>query len=410
MKGAATSMTAVEVRATWSLASLFALRMLGLFLIVPVFAVHAPTLAGGDNQFLVGLALGIYGLTQGLLQIPFGAASDRFGRKKVIVAGLALFALGSFIGAFAQDIWTAIIARAIQGAGAISAAVVAFLADLTSDEHRTKAMAAIGASIGLMFALSLAGAPVLFEAVGMGGLFTLTGLLAVLAIPLTTHVVPAEPRVRGETGREVRASSLGAVLRDPELARLNFGIFALHAMQMALFVVIPPALAQYGGIPVSEHWKVYLPVVLVSFALMVPPIIVAERGGRMKAVFLSCVALMLLVQIAFWLGLRNLTVIVGALLVFFVAFNVLEAALPSLVSKIAPASGRGTAIGVYNTTQAIGLFAGGAIGGYLVQHLGPEAVFLFGIVIVAVWLVLASSMRPPPRSGRAGMSRVMQNE
>lgn len=397
MKVPASSMNAGEVRATWSLSSLFALRMLGLFLIVPVFAVHAPTLTGGDNQFLVGLALGIYGLTQGVLQIPFGTASDRFGRKKVIVIGLVLFALGSFIGAFAQDIWTAIIARAIQGAGAISAAVVAFLADLTRDEHRTKAMAAIGGSIGLMFALSLAGAPVLYQLLGMNGLFMATGVLALLAIPVTTHVVPPEPLERGVTGREVRAASLGEVLRDPELVRLNFGIFSLHAMQMALFVVIPPALAQFGGIPVSEHWKVYLPVVLVSFALMVPPIIAAERHGKMKPVFLGSVALLLIVQFAFWSGLRNLTVVVGALLLFFVAFNVLEAALPSLVSKIAPASARGTAIGVYNTTQALGLFAGGVIGGYLVHRFGPDAVFIFGIVIVAGWLIVAWPMRPPMR-------------
>lgn len=397
MKVPASSMNAGEVRATWSLSSLFALRMLGLFLIVPVFAVHAPTLTGGDNQFLVGLALGIYGLTQGVLQIPFGTASDRFGRKKVIVIGLVLFALGSFIGAFAQDIWTAIIARAIQGAGAISAAVVAFLADLTRDEHRTKAMAAIGGSIGLMFALSLAGAPVLYQLLGMNGLFMATGVLALLAIPVTTHVVPREPLERGVTGREVRAASLGEVLRDPELVRLNFGIFSLHAMQMALFVVIPPALAQFGGIPVSEHWKVYLPVVLVSFALMVPPIIAAERHGKMKPVFLGSVALLLIVQFAFWSGLRNLTVVVGALLLFFVAFNVLEAALPSLVSKIAPASARGTAIGVYNTTQALGLFAGGVIGGYLVHRFGPDAVFVFGIVIVAGWLIVAWPMRPPMR-------------
>ncbi len=411
MNAPATSMNAEEVRATWSLSSLFALRMLGLFLIVPVFAVHAPTLTGGGNQFLIGLALGIYGLTQGLLQIPFGAASDRFGRKKVIVFGLALFALGSFIGAFAQDIWTAIFARAIQGAGAISAAVVAFLADLTRDEHRTKAMAAIGASIGLMFALSLAGAPALYQAIGMSGLFMVTGVLALLAIPVTTHIVPREPKLRGENGREVRSASLGVVLRDAELARLNFGIFALHAMQMALFVVIPPALERYGGIPISEHWKVYLPVVLASFVLMIPPIIAAERRGRMRAVFLASVVLMLIVQIAFWLGLRNQSVLIGALLVFFVAFNVLEAALPSLVSKLAPAASRGTAIGVYNTTQAIGLFAGGAIGGYLVQHFGPDAVFVFGIVIVVLWLVFAWPMRPPPpRSSRAGLNGVMQNE
>ncbi|MFN0298825.1 MAG: MFS transporter [Burkholderiales bacterium] len=403
-------MTALEIRATWSLASLFALRMLGLFLILPVFAVHAPSLAGGSNQALVGLALGIYGLTQGMLQIPFGMASDRFGRKRTIIVGLLIFAIGSFVAAAATDIWITILGRALQGAGAISAAVVAFLADLTRDEHRTKAMAAIGASIGLMFALSLAGAPALYRVIGMEGIFAMTGLLSLAAILVTVYIVPREAAHRVDPSRQVRAATLGDVLRDKELLRLNFGIFALHAMQMALFVVIPPALAEYGGLPLSDHWMVYLPVVLISFALMMPPLIIAERRGRMKTVFIGSIAMLLVVPLALMFGVERLWVIALCLLLFFVAFNILEASLPSLVSKLAPVSARGTAIGVYNTTQAIGLFAGGALGGVLAQQFGAKAVFVFGAAIMAVWLVVALPMRPVARSAGHAGERVSSSE
>ncbi len=391
-------MTALEIRATWSLASLFALRMLGLFLILPVFAVHAPTLTGGTNLALVGLALGIYGLTQGILQIPFGMASDRLGRKKVIVFGLVVFAFGSFVAASATDIWITILGRALQGAGAISAAVVAFLADLTRDEHRTKAMAAIGGSIGLMFALSLAGAPALYRVIGMDGIFAMTGFLSLAAVLLTVYVVPKESAHHTDPNRRPRAALLADVLRNKELIRLNFGIFALHAIQMALFVVIPPALAEFGGLPVEEHWKVYLPVVLVSFALMMPPLIIAERRGRLKAVFIGAIVALVIVQVGLLLGGKQLWVIALCLLLFFVAFNILEASLPSLVTKLAALGARGTAIGVYNTTQAIGLFVGGALGGILAQRYGAVAVYSFGFITTAVWLVVALPMRPPGRS------------
>ncbi|MSQ20601.1 MAG: MFS transporter [Betaproteobacteria bacterium] len=391
-------MTALEIRATWSLASLFALRMLGLFLILPVFSAHAPSLSGGTNLTLVGLALGIYGLTQGILQIPFGMASDRFGRKRTIVVGLVIFAVGSFVAASATDIWTAIFGRALQGAGAISAAVVAFLADLTRDEHRTKAMAVIGGSIGLMFALSLAGAPALYSVIGMSGIFALTGILSLAAILMTLYMVPKEAAHRVDSTRPARMALLVDILRGKELVRLNVGIFALHAMQMSLFVVIPLALTEHGGMPVADHWKVYLPVVLISFVLMVPPLMAAERRGRTKAIFIGAIVALVVVQIAFLLGGDRLWVLFAGLLLFFVAFNILEASMPSLVTKIASVAARGTAIGVYNTTQAIGLFVGGAAGGALAHAYGAAAVFLFGLVATAIWLVVALPMRPPSRT------------
>ena len=390
-------MSSLEIRASLSLASLFALRMLGLFLILPVFAVYAPALRGGDNHTLVGIALGAYGLTQAILQIPFGIASDRYGRKRVIVFGLLLFAVGSFVAAFASDIYIVIVGRCIQGAGAIAAAVMALAADLTREQHRTKTMAMIGASIGLVFAVSLMVAPVLYRWIGMSGIFVFTGVLAVAAIFVTTRVVPSEPTENLDLSRRVQPATLGDVLRNSELLRLNFGIFALHSMQMAIFVVVPLALVHDGGLPIAEHWKVYLAVVGGSFILMLPPIFWAERRGRVKSVFLAAIVVMVAVQAASLAGLQSLSGISLMLLGFFVAFNILEAMLPSLISRIAPASARGTAIGVYNTTQALGLFVGGAAGGWLMQHHGEASVFVFGLALVALWLVIAAPMRVPAR-------------
>jgi MFS family permease len=385
-------MSATEIRAGISLASIFGLRMLGLFLILPVFAVHARGLPGGDNAVLVGLALGIYGLTQGILQIPFGAASDRFGRKPVIVVGLILFAAGSFVAAAGQDIATVIVGRALQGAGAISAAVTAFLADATREQHRTKAMAMVGSTIGLTFALSLVGAPPLYAAVGMGGLFALTGVLSVAAIGVVLWLVPPAPaKIVHEDTTHWRD-----VVLDRELARLNFGIFVLHLVQMAMFMVVPVLLVERGGLAVAQHWRVYLPVVLLSFVLMLPPIVAAERHGRNKAVFTGAIVVLLAVQLGFlWLAPSVWTLALWMLL-FFVAFNVLEAMLPSLTSRVAPPSQKGLALGVYNTTQAIGLAAGGILGGWIIRHFDRPAVFGCAAVLVAVWWLVARGMGEPP--------------
>jgi len=389
-------MSRFELRASASLASLFALRMIGLFLILPVFAVHATKLRGGESLTLVGLALGAYGLTQAMLHLPFGMASDRFGRKRIIILGLIIFAAGSFLAASATDIYWTIAGRALQGAGAISAAVVAFVADLTRDEHRTKAMAIIGASIGLAFAISLVAAPGLYRIIGMEGIFTLTGVMAIVGIWVTLQVVPAEPAARRTAALGTPRKRLSEIVFDPELLRLNAGIFTLHLTQMAMFVVVPRALIRYGGLPVSDHWKVYLPVVIGSFILMVPPILAAERRSQLKSVFLGAIAVLALVELGFAGFGRSFAWIVGLLLAFFVAFNILEASLPSLVSRVAPVSARGTAIGIYNTTQSLGLFVGGALGGWLAQHFGPSSVFAVSAALVITWGIVALPMRVPP--------------
>ncbi len=392
-------MSRAEIRASLSLASIFALRMLGMFLILPVFAVHAKSMPGGDSATLVGLAMGIYGLTQSFGQIPFGAASDKYGRKRVIVIGLLLFALGSFIAAVASNLTWMIVGRAIQGAGAISAAVTAFIADSTRDEHRTKAMAMVGGSIGLTFAVSLIAAPLMYKLIGMGGIFALTGVLSILAILVVIYIVPAAP-----PKLLVKQVPFSAVLADGELMRLNYGVFALHLTQMAMFVVVPSALVQYADLPLATHWKVYLPVVLASFALMLPPVFIGEKRGKMKQVFLGAIGLMLMVQVGLWLFLSHPSaahwpVLVILLLAFFVSFNILEACQPSLVSRLAPPAAKGAALGVYNTLQALGLFCGGALGGWLKQHVDASSVFAVGAVLTVVWIIIAANMKNLPRRG-----------
>ena len=393
-------MSSSEIRASTSLASIFALRMLGMFLILPVFAVHARSLPGGHDATLVGLAMGIYGLTQSFGQIPFGAASDKYGRKRVIIIGLILFALGSFVAASASSIAWIIVGRAIQGAGAISAAVTAYIADSTREEHRTKAMAMVGGSIGLTFAVSMIASPMLYQAIGMSGLFNLTGVLSIIAIFVVAFVVsPASAPVLA------KRVPFSEVLRDGELMRLNFGVFALHMTQMAMFVVVPAALVQYADLPIASHWKVYLPVVLASILFMLPPVFVGEKRGKSKQVVVGAIALMLLVQIGFWRFMAHPTLpwmfLVVLLLAFFVAFNILEASQPSLVSRIAPASAKGAALGVYNTLQALGLFCGGALGGWLQQHVGASTVFIVCAGVTAVWLIIASNMKNLPRRASA---------
>ncbi|PUE28911.1 MFS transporter [Limnohabitans sp. Jir72] len=388
-------MTPLERRASASLASIFALRMLGLFLVLPVFALEARKYPGGEDPALLGLAMGIYGLTQGLLQLPFGMASDRFGRKRVIVLGLLIFALGSFWAAAATDLTGLLIGRSIQGAGAVSAAVTALLADLTRDEVRTKAMALVGASIGLMFALSLVLAPLMAGAIGLSGMFVVTGTLALLGVTVVVWgAPPAPPMVAGPVhGR------LKDVLSHAGLLRLNLGVFVLHAVQLAMWVAVPALLVQ-AGLSKDHHWQIYLPAVLGSFVVM-GGTFALERRGHLKKVFLVAIALIALVQLGFLLqasGTPRLATLAGLLFVFFCGFNVLEATQPSLASRLAPGSVRGTALGVYNTLQSLGFFVGGWLGGHVVKSWGSPALFLSCAAAMLVWWLVALPMQAPARS------------
>ena len=388
-------MTPLELRASMSLASIYGLRMLGMFLILPIFAIYAEKMPGGANHTLIGLALGAYGLTQALLQLPFGMASDKYGRKRVIYFGLVLFALGSFVAMSAQDIYVIIFGRAIQGAGAISAAVTALVADLTREEHRTKAMAMIGMTIGLTFAVSLVAGPALNQWIGLSGIFGLTGVLALTAILVVRFVIPDPAVSRFHTDAQANTGKLREVLHNPQLLRLNFGIFALHAAQMAMFVVVPFALKNTGHLDVNQHWRIYLPIMLLSFALMAPAIIYGEKKAKLKQVFVAAIGVMLIAQILFASLINDYFGIIFSLVLYFVAFNVLEASLPSLITKISPVASKGTAIGVYNTAQSLGLFLGGVMGGWLSHHVGFGAVFVFCSVLMAIWLLLALGMKAP---------------
>lgn len=386
-------MTPVERRVSLALASVFALRMLGMFLVLPVFSLAARQLPGGGDYTLVGIAFGVYGLTQAIFQIPFGLASDRLGRKPVIVFGLLLFTFGCGVAALAEDIYWMIAGRILQGAGAISAAVSALAADLTRERQRTKAMAMIGASIGLVFALSLVIAPPLHACLGLSGLFVLTGALSLAAIGVVLRFVPSAPVSCFRDGGDAR------VLFNPQLLRLYFSIFALHLMQMAMFMVIPAALEVSGSLPLASHWKVYLPTVLLSFAVMFPAIIHAERRGQVKAVLLGAIALLLLTEIGFFFGRIRFWMLAVLVLSFFVSFNILEAVLPSLVTRMAPAGRRGMALGVFNTMQAAGLFTGGLLGGWLLQRQGSDAIFITCMLLALIWLAAAVGLRPPAARG-----------
>lgn len=388
-------MTRTELRASGSLASIFALRMLGLFLVLPVFALEARKYPGGDDPALIGMAMGIYGLTQGILQIPFGVASDRLGRKRVIIFGLLVFALGSLIAGGADTLAGLLVGRAVQGAGAVSAAVTALLADLTRDNVRTKAMALVGASIGLMFAVSLVVSPVIAAHIGLSGLFVLTAVLALLGTAVVVWGVPTEPQQHKDAAR----GGLRQVMFNPALLRLNIGVFVLHAVQLAMWVAIPAFLVQ-AGLAKNNHWQIYLPAVLGSFLLM-GGVFPLERRGYLRAVFLSAIALIALVQVALlWVssGAPSVTCLAWLLFAFFCGFNVLEATQPSLVSRIAPASSRGAAMGVYNTLQSLGFFAGGVMGGQLVKSYGTQGLFLTCAALMVLWLVVAWPMVAPKRA------------
>ncbi len=389
-------MTPTELRSTISLASIYGLRMLGMFLILPIFSVYAETLKGGSNHTLIGLALGAYGLTQVLLQLPFGIASDKYGRKKVIYIGLILFIIGSMVAALATDIYMVIIGRAIQGAGAVSAVVTALVADLTREEHRTKAMAMIGGTIGITFALSLVAGPLLNQWIGVSGIFWMTAVLSALAILVIKYYVPDPVLSQFHSDAQAAPEKMKSVLRDRQLLRLNFGTFSLHAAQMAMFIVVPFAIQKTSNLSVNQHWEVYLPILVGSFILMIPAIIVGEKKNLLKQVFICAVALMLVAQLCFAGLIGSFWGVVFSLFAYFVAFNTLEASLPSLISKLAPAAAKGTAMGVYNTSQSLGAAVGSLVGGYLSHHYGFSAVFMFCAALMGIWLLASFSMKTPP--------------
>ncbi|MFP5504743.1 MAG: MFS transporter [Gammaproteobacteria bacterium] len=383
-----------ERRAALSLAGIFSLRMLGMFMILPVFALYADRIEGATPA-LMGLAIGIYGMTQAALQIPFGLLSDRWGRKPVIAAGLLLFALGSVVAALSDSIYGIIAGRALQGAGAIAAAVMALAADLTREEQRTKAMAIIGISIGLSFSLALVAGPVLDHWLGLAGIFWLTAVLACVGIAVLYLVVPQPAISRLHRDAEPVPAQFLSVLRDAQLLRLDYGILSLHMILTASFTVMPLILRDTLALPVGRHWQVYLPVLVLSVAAMVPFIILAERRRRMKQVFLGAILVIALAQFGLAAWHASLASVALLLFLFYVGFNLLEATLPSLISKMAPPDSKGTAMGFYSSSQFLGAFLGGAMGGWLQGQAGVSGVLQFCGAAALLWLLVAASMRSP---------------
>lgn len=387
-------MTRAELRASLSLAAIYMFRMLGLFMILPVFSVYARDLPDA-TPMLIGLAISAYGLTQAVLQIPFGLWSDRYGRKPLIALGLVLFAAGSVLAAISHSIYGMLAGRALQGAGAVAGVVMALAADLTREEHRTKVMALIGVSIGLSFAISMVAGPVLAGWVGVPGLFWIIAGLAAASLLLLYGIVPDPASTRFHRDAEAQPTKFGAVLTNPELLRLDLGIFALHLILTATFIALPLILKDRMGLDTAEHWRIYLPVFAFSLAAMIPFVILAEKRRRMKTVFLSFIGLVAAADAGLFL-LGDTLLGIGLLLwLFFTAFNLLEATLPSMVSKAAPPDLKGTAMGIYSTAQFLGAFAGGIGGGLVYGHFGPQYVFIFCAVVAALWLALALNMKPP---------------
>ncbi|RMX04809.1 MFS transporter [Corticibacter populi] len=402
-------MTADERRSSLALASIFALRMLGLFLVLPVFSLAASGYRGGDDPALIGLAMGIYGLTQALLQLPLGMASDRLGRKRVIVFGLLVFAAGSGLAALSDSVWGLVIGRAVQGAGAVSAAVTALLADLTRDQVRTKAMALVGISIGMTFSLALVLGPYLGARIGLAGLFWLTAALALAGIAVVLWLVPVEPP-RSEAAAATGAVPAAPWWQTPGMLRLDLGVFILHTVQMAMWSAVP-ALLVAAGLAREAHWQLYLPAVLAS-VLFLGVVFALERRGHFTLAMRAGIGLILLVQLALACvsyvsshashALPPLWGLGVLLFIFFCGFNALEAMQPSQVSRLSGPAARGAALGAYNTLQSLGLFAGGAIGGLLVKAWGPVGLFAVTAVLALLWLLVALGGRPVGRAAEPG--------
>ncbi|BCU91690.1 MULTISPECIES: MFS transporter [Yersinia pseudotuberculosis complex] len=387
-------MTPLELRATWGLGTVFSLRMLGMFMVLPVLTTYGMALSGA-SEALIGIAIGIYGLSQAIFQIPFGLLSDRIGRKPMIIGGLLVFALGSIIAALSDSIWGIILGRALQGSGAIAAAVMALLSDLTREQNRTKAMAFIGVSFGVTFAMAMVLGPIVTHAFGLQALFWGIAILALLGIVITLAVVPsADSHVLNRESSMVKGS-VSKVLHNSRLLKLNFGIMCLHILLMSSFVALPQMMANAGLAP-AQHWVVYLITMLVSFAAVVPFIIYAEMKRRMKQVFMGCVAVLFIAEVVLWFAGQDLWIIIAGVQLFFIAFNVMEAILPSLISKESPAGYKGTAMGIYSTSQFIGVAIGGGLGGWIFGLEGADMVFAVGAIIALVWFAVSATMQEPP--------------
>jgi len=387
-------MNTLEKRTAFSLAAVFAVRMLGLFMILPILPLFAHELTN-STPFLIGLTIGIYGLTQALLQIPLGMLSDKIGRKPVIIGGLIVFTLGSVLAALSDDIYIIIIARAIQGSGAIAATTMALAADLSRENHRAKVMAFIGMSIGLAFALAMVLGPLISQFSGLSGVFWTTAFLAIIGILLVTFVVPTPKQTKTHRDTGIVSAYIKPVLTQSTLLRMNLSVFLLHLLMTAMFSILPLIFRDHLHLETAQHWKIYLPILALSMIFSIPMIIIAEKYRKIKTVFIIAVTLLVASQGLLGMSQFSFYPLMFAFLVFFIGFNFLEAVQPSLVAKYSDVNTKGTAMGVYSSSQFFGIFIGGAVGGLVIQQWGFTGVFIFGALTAIILLLVAISLPKP---------------
>lgn len=398
----------IEKKAAFSLASVFGVRMLGLFMILPVFAIYGEQLAGYSPLWL-GVAIGAYGLTQALLQIPMGILSDKYGRKPVILAGLVVFLIGSVIAALSTSIQGVVIGRAIQGMGAIASAILALAADLSREEQRPKVMATIGMFIGLSFTLAMILGPIVADAFGLSGLFWFTGFLTIVAMLMIQFLVPYSVSKAPRGDNVALPDQMVRLIKDPQLSRLNWGVFILHMALTACFVTLPKQFVA-SGLALENHWQLYLPTLLGSFFLMVPFMIVAMKKQQEKPMFSGAVALLSIALLLLWILPAGLWSLVFSVVLFFTAFNYLEATMPSILSRLAPAGVKGSAMGVYSSSQFLGAFAGGIVGGFVASRFGEQSIFLVMAVVSFIWLLLSFGMQKLKKSKSFSFSTTINSE
>jgi len=404
----ATGLNNIEKKAAFSLAIVFGLRMLGLFMILPVFAIYGEQLAG-YSPIWIGLAIGAYGLTQAILQIPMGILSDKYGRKPIILCGLVVFLLGSIVAAMSETIYGVVFGRALQGMGAIASAILALAADITREEQRPKVMATIGMFIGLSFTGAMILGPVVAQYFGLSGLFWLTAILSIFAMAMIQFMVPYTVNKAPKGDNVALPDKILTLIKHPQLSRLNMGVFILHMALTACFITLPKQFVE-SGLALEQHWKLYLPALLGSFFLMVPFMIFAMKKQKEKQMFTSAVMLLALSLILLWylpLGFWSLVILV---IMFFTAFNYLEATMPSILSRIAPAGVKGSVMGIYSSSQFLGAFTGGVLGGVIASKFGEQTIFLVMASLCLLWCVITLSMKPLKKSKSFSFTTSLQSE
>ncbi len=404
----ATGLNTIEKKAAFSLATVFGLRMLGLFMILPVFAIYGEQLAGYSPVW-IGLAIGAYGLTQAMLQIPMGILSDKFGRKPIILFGLVVFLVGSVVAAMSETIYGVVFGRALQGMGAIASAILALAADITREEQRPKVMATIGMFIGLSFTVAMIMGPIVAQYAGLSGLFWLTAILTIFAMVMIQFMVPHTVNKAPKGDNIALPAQIRKLIRHPQLTRLNWGVFILHMALTACFVTLPKQFVN-SGLALEQHWQLYLPALLGSFFLMVPFMIAGIKKQKETQMFSSMVLLLALALFLLWMLPLGFWTLVLLIVMFFTAFNYLEATMPSILSRLAPAGVKGSVMGIYSSSQFLGAFAGGVVGGAIATRFDEQVIFLAMALLCVLWFIGTLGMQPLKKSKSFSFSTSLESE